>query len=162
MNLFKTNRKIFTLLCICPMLQDANLKMIIKNISFVAVLLIVSLISVCASSAYIMKHGSVEIEGTLYAVFQLAALFVGLNNMIGGIVHRHKMQNLLDGFQNTFEMCKLQCSSKFYSKFQCMYVHRSITSAFRSSKGTRRFCCEIYLNTLQSIIVLIFISIVHN
>lgn len=75
-----TNRRVLTWLCICPFDQDAS---IVKRTFFIILALfqfaLVSSASV-SSIIFFVNNLSVDLEGCLYAVFQIAA-YSGLSYM---------------------------------------------------------------------------------
>lgn len=91
MEVFKKNRYIFTLIGLCP--HDKEVKWHEKALSVLASLILyaVNSFSLFTSFAFAIMNMSVDLEKTLYAIFQSSAILTVWYIMTESYFYRHEM-----------------------------------------------------------------------
>lgn len=75
----------------------------ISYIFFTFMLIIVQLTATIASIVFFIHHISIDMEASLYAVFQIAALLSAVNTMIFSLFQRPKFEDVFTKFQNIYD-----------------------------------------------------------
>lgn len=58
------------------------------------------------SIVYIVKYVMTDLENALYALFQVAAEFVGLTTLFASVIYSKRLTMLFDQFKVFYESCK--------------------------------------------------------
>lgn len=106
MIVFKTHRRIFTLLCILPAPTNYGKKKKFFNI-FLTIFAISSLlISLLASANYFVKFISSDLKSSMSAIFTTFITMGVLYTYLVAFINKRKIIKVLNGFQMCYESCK--------------------------------------------------------
>lgn len=116
----KTSQQIFALLCAHPTEEDNEKLPKICYSIFSATVFTLLLTAVVSSIAYFVKFVSIDLESSLYALFQIVATWPMLNGMSIVFFMKFKMRALFENLQNVYEKCwyfffevkKMRCFEK--------------------------------------------------
>lgn len=105
MELFKTNKILFTLVFIYPI--DKGVKLAWKYlITFCGLFIIgIEVVSVIGSILYVFRHSN-DLTEILYVFFQITAIFGAIITFLIGIILRRKFVALIKRIQNIYDSSK--------------------------------------------------------
>lgn len=102
--------KTFVLLCICPPDPTADKWIKLRNFSFLSLAISFVLLGNISSITFIMKYIGTDLENSLFACLQVAALTETIYTIFVALLIRNKITMIFDEFQTFYD------SSKIYFK----------------------------------------------
>lgn len=108
MEVFKTNKQIFTWIRILSPTEETNRYTKIATILICIGCLVFQFVSALASVCFFVKHIQVDLESSLYALFQIAAMSSAFYITIVAFFLRHEMSKTFTKFQLFCESSKFK------------------------------------------------------
>lgn len=96
-----TNQKVLMWLCIYPVNENASKFVKLARVAFTFLVIITELFGLIASVVFFMKFFSVDLEKSLYTIFQIVALISNLYMFVVLCGYRYK---IIDVFKHLTEI----------------------------------------------------------
>lgn len=112
MKAFSTQRRIFQLMCIFPLADDATLWKRITVFIFGFATTLSQLLALITSVVYVSKYATVDVEDSAKTIFQIAAYVNSSYLMCVAFLKRNQMLYIVKKFQRIYD-----ASMSFDSKF---------------------------------------------
>lgn len=100
-----TNQRISTLLSF-PIDQSSSSRDTLISIILITSMLISNVIANCMSMLYFLKFKSIDLEKSLYALFQIAAALHMFGAIIITLLSRYKLSAIFEHLQEIYDSCK--------------------------------------------------------
>lgn len=111
----ETTQWMFVWLCVLPYKGPANRWRKLLPRIIISSMILATSCGLTASSAYIMKYITVDLEGSIYALFQICANLPLANAVVVTYFMRLKIITLFKRISDIYNMCKYE--RKFLSHF---------------------------------------------
>lgn len=107
-------QRALTWLSVCSADESASLKekRLYMVVTFFVMASIMSIL--VSSSVFFIKMLSIDLEQSLYALFQMTGLIAALNIIIATLIFRHEITNAFKNISNIFEICKYLVRENFF------------------------------------------------
>lgn len=122
MKAFATHQRLFKLMCIWPLADDSSLwKKILITVLGVTVVLS-EVLGLLASLVFVAKYVTIDLEGSVKTVFQIAAYINTTYVMFIAFSRRQRIIKLIKKFQRIYDASRLWlCRKRTYNKFGLIF-----------------------------------------
>lgn len=113
MEVFKKHRVIFTAFFVCEHVEETNWFKKVLSFFAGALLYAVNTFSLFTSLIFVVKYANVDLESTLYAIFQASAILTVWYMMTEAFFYRSEMAAVFEKYAEFYAKCiKFECSVK--------------------------------------------------
>lgn len=105
------NQRVLTWLCVFPMHESAAMKEKLTCIVFSIGVILTIFSGLIGSVIFFLKFVSTDLEESLYALFQIAAIFSTSNAIVVAVQMRHRIPTMFKNLTTIYEKCKLKLNS---------------------------------------------------
>lgn len=122
MKAFATHQRLFKLMCIWPLADDSSLwKKILITVLGVTVVFS-EVLGLLASLVFVAKYVTIDLEGSVKTVFQIAAYINTTYVMFTAFSRRQRIIKLIKKFQRIYDASRLWlCRERTYNKFGLIF-----------------------------------------
>lgn len=108
MEVFKTNKKFFALLCLWPVGKETNgyIKSFYIWFSAMTVFLLIS--SIVSEIFVAMKYFGIDFLKFSYTLYMMSGICPSLYSMVFLLISRDDVKNTIEGFQQICDLCKFE------------------------------------------------------
>lgn len=110
------NQRVLTWLCVFPLDEVATMKENMTCIAFSIGVILTIFSGMTGSIVFFLKFVSTDLEESLYALFQIAALISTINAIVVVILLRHRIPGMFKNLTGIYEECKLKRDSNYKFK----------------------------------------------
>lgn len=121
MNPLETNKKVLIWLCLCPAEKSTKWTRKLIYIIFALIILTGNLCAFGTSVAYFLRYVSTDLEGSLYALYQIGAFYALIYMTITAFYLRQEILALFDSLTKIYEKCKRFLLSKSNTSLKCFF-----------------------------------------
>lgn len=106
MNPLVTNKKVLTWLCLCPAEKSTKWSWKLIYAIFALTIFTGNLCAFVVSVVYFMQFVSTDLEGCLYALYQIGAFSALIYMTMTAFYLRHEISALFESLSEIYHMCK--------------------------------------------------------
>lgn len=134
---------------VLPLEESANILKRIATIAM-AVVLILSMVTVTPSIAYFWKYISTDIEGCLFALFQISVMFGTINAVISVLFFRHEIVEMFTSLSRIYDEREMNFGC-YLSLFDC-------NSFIFPDREKKTFQCLTQANDRSELVARIYVK----
>lgn len=101
-----TNQRVLQWLNVCPADKISNRKEKLKYIAFSLIVVMCIMGFLLSSVVFFVKMVSIDLERSLFGLFQTAGALPVVNIIIGAYILRHRIRTLFTSLSNIYKICK--------------------------------------------------------
>lgn len=105
------NQRVLTWLCVFPLDEAATMKEKLTCITFSIGVILTIFSGLTGSVVFFLKFVSTDLEESLYALFQIAAIFSTSNAIVVAVLMRHRIPAMFSNLTEIYEKCMLKINS---------------------------------------------------
>ena len=106
MDPMSTNRRVMTWLCAYSAPESTNKWTNVAHIAFTLAVCVVVIEDLVGSAKFVNEYVRIDLEITLYAMFQMTAVIGLLYMIISSIVLRHRFRNIFESLKIIYKASK--------------------------------------------------------